>query len=125
MKYTPLVVILAVAMILIAGIVVDGDGKTQTVQQSLTIAEGAARAGTNAATGEAINGDVFTLNQAAAVAAAKNYIAASGATGEVHVEGDQVVVTIRLTYIPKVLGDFGFAPIPVQASASAKLVDRN
>ena len=125
MKYTPLVVILAVAMILIAGVVVDGDGKTQTVQQSLTIAEGAARAGTNAATGDAINGDAFTLDQAAAVAAAKNYIAAAGATGEVHVEADQVVVTVHLTYIPKVLGDFGFGPIPVQASASAKLVDRN
>ncbi|WP_308465217.1 hypothetical protein [Rathayibacter soli] len=125
MKYTPLVLILAVAMILIAGIVVDGDGKTQTVQQSLTIAEGAARAGTNAAAGNAINGDAFTLSQPAAINAANNYIAAAGATGETRIEADQVIVTVHLTYTPKVLSSFGFGPIPVQATASAKLVDHN
>lgn len=125
MKYTPLVLILAIAMIVIAGIVVDGDGKTQTVQQSLTIAEGAARAGTNAATGNAIDGDAFTLSQSAALIAANNYITAAGATGTAHIEGDQVVVTVHLTYTPKILDDFGFGPMSVQASASAKLVDHN
>lgn len=110
---------------LIAGIVVDGDGKTQTVQQSLTIAEGAARAGTNAVTGNAINGDAFTLSQVAAVTAANHYVATAGATGDARIDDDQIVVTVHLTYTPKILTGFGFGPIPVQATASAKLVDHN
>jgi hypothetical protein len=125
MKYTPLVVILAVAMMLIAGIVVDGDGKTQTMQQSLSIAEGAARAGTNAATGAAINGDAFTLSPAAAVTAADHYIAAAGATGHARIDDGQVIATVHLTYTPKILSGFGFAPMPVKATASAQLVDHN
>ncbi|RZK81111.1 MAG: hypothetical protein EOO66_29110, partial [Methylobacterium sp.] len=119
MKYTPLIVVLAAALMLIAGIVVDGDGKTQAVQQSLTVAEGAARAGTNAATGNAVNGDAFTLSSAAAVNAANNYIAASGARGEARIQGDQVVVTVQMTYTPKILGTFGIGPLPVLASAAA------
>lgn len=125
MKYTPLIVVLAAALMLIAGIVVDGDGKTQAVQQSLTVAEGAARAGTNAATGNAVNGDAFTLSSTAAVNAANNYISASGARGEARIQGDQVVVTVQMTYTPKILGTFGIGPLPVEASAAARLVDGN
>lgn len=125
MKYTPLIVVLAAALMLIAGIVVDGDGKTQAVQQSLTVAEGAARAGTNAATGNAVNGDAFTLSSTAAVNAANNYISASGARGEARIQGDQVVVTVQMTYTPKILGTFGIGPLPVRASAAARLVDGN
>ena len=51
MKYIPMWLGFFVALIIIAGIVVDGQGKTQTFQQALTVAQSAARAGTNAATG--------------------------------------------------------------------------
>lgn len=125
MKYIPLVLILAVAMVIIAGVVVDGDGKTQSVQQALTIAQGAARAGTNAATGDAVNGDAFSLSPEAAINAAQKYIHDAAATGTVHVSGDQVIVTVDLTYSPKILGDFGFGPMPVQATAAAELIDQN
>lgn len=125
MKYIPLVLILAVAMVIIAGVVVDGDGKTQTLQQALTIAQGAARAGTNAATGDAINGDAFNLSPIAAADAAQNYIHEAAATGTARVVGDQVVVTVDLTYTPKILGDFGFGPLPVHATAAAELIDQN
>lgn len=117
--------IIAIAMVIIAGVVVDGDGKTQTVQQALTIAQGAARAGTNAATGNAINGDAFDLSPTAAVTAAQNYIQEAGATGNAHIAANQVVVNVNLTYQPKILDDFGFGTMPVQATASAELVDRN
>lgn len=124
-KYIPLVLILAVAMVLIAGVVVDGDGKTKYIQQALTIAQGAARAGTNAATGNAVNGDGFDLSSVAAVNAAENYIHDAAATGTVRVVRDQVIVTVDLTYIPKILGDFGFGPMAVQATAAAELIDHN
>ena len=125
MKYIPLVLILAVGMVIIAGVVVDGDGKTQSLQQALTIAQGAARAGTNAATGDAINGDAFNLSPIAAVNAAENYIQDTAATGTARVVGDQVDVTVDLTYTPKILGDFGFGPMPVRATAAAELIDQN
>ena len=125
MKYIPLVLILAIAMVIIAGVVVDGDGKTQSLQQALTIAQGAARAGTNAATGNAVNGDVFNLSPVAAVNAAQNYIHDAAATGTARVDGDQVIVTVDLIYTPKILGDFGFGPMRVQATAAAELIDQN
>lgn len=125
MKYIPLSLIVVVAMVIIAGVIVDGDGKTNTVQQALTIAQGASRAGTNAATGNAVNGDAFNLSPIAAVNAAQSYITEAGATGTAHIAGDQVVVTVDMTYKPKILGDFGFPDMPVQASASAELVDHN
>jgi hypothetical protein len=124
-KYIPLVLILAIAMVIIAGVVVDGDGKTQSLQQALTIAQGAARAGTNAATGNAVNGDVFNLSSVAAVNAAENYIHVAAATGTVRVAGDRVIVTVDLTYTPKILGDFGFGPMAVRATAAAELIDQN
>ena len=125
MKYTPMIVILAIALLLIAGIAVDGSGKSQAVQQSLTIAEGASRSGTNAATGNAVEGDAFTLSSSTAVTAAMNYVRAAGATGEAHIDDNQVVVTVDTTYTPKILGTFGFGPMPVHATASARLVDHN
>jgi hypothetical protein len=125
MKYTPMIVVFAIALMVIAGIAVDGAGKTQTVQQSLTIAEGAARAGTNAATGNAVNGDAFTLSSVAAANAANNYIATSGATGDAIVRDNQVIVTVKMTYTTKILGIIGISTLPAQASAAARLVDRN
>jgi hypothetical protein len=124
-KYIPLVLIIAVGMVIIAGVVVDGDGKTQSLQQALTIAQGAARAGTNAATGDAVNGDAFNLSPVAAVNAAENYIHDTAASGTARVVGDQVVVTVDLTYTPKILGDFGFGRMPVHATAAAELIDQN
>jgi hypothetical protein len=124
-KYIPLVLILAIAMVIIAGVVVDGDGKTQSLQQALTIAQGAARAGTNAATGNAVNGDAFNLSPVVAANAAENYIHDAAATGTARVAGHQVIVTVDLTYTPKILGDFGFGPMAVHATAAAKLIDQN
>jgi hypothetical protein len=64
MKFIPMMVILAIAMMAIGGGGGGGgavvDGKTQTLQRALTIAQGAARAGTNAATGNSVNEDAPT-----------------------------------------------------------------
>ena len=123
MKFIPMMVILAIAMMVIGGAVVDGDGKTQTLQQALTIAQGAARAGTNAATGNSVNGDAFNLSPDAAVTAAENYINAAGVHGSASIIDNQVYVTVEQTYTPNILGGFGVGPMPVHATASARLVD--
>lgn len=123
MKYIPMWLGFFVALIIIAGIVVDGQGKTQTFQQALTVAQSAARAGTNAATGNSVNGDAFNLSIPAAVDAAENYITAAGATGTVTVNGNEVFVTVDMTYTPRILGSIGLGPLPVQATGSAVLID--
>ena len=121
MKFVPMWLGFFVALIFIAGIVVDGQGKTQTFQQALTVAQSAARAGTNAATGTSVNGDAFDLSIPAAVSAAENYIPAAGATGTVTVNGNEVFVTVDMAYTPRILWMIG--PLPVQATGSAALID--
>lgn len=121
MKFVPMWLGFLVALIFIAGIVVDGQGKTQTFQQALTVAQSAARAGTNAATGTSVNGDAFDLSIPAAVSAAENYITAAGATGTVTVNGNEVFVTVDMAYTPRILWMIG--PLPVQATGSAALID--
>ncbi|WP_282837317.1 hypothetical protein [Microbacterium flavum] len=121
MKFVPMWLGFFVALIFIAGIVVDGQGKTQTFQQALTVAQSAARAGTNAATGTSVNGDAFDLSIPAAVSAAENYITAAGATGAVTVNDNEVFVTVDMAYTPRILWMIG--PLPVQAIGSAALID--
>lgn len=121
MKFVPMWLGFFVALIFIAGIVVDGQGKTQTFQEALTVAQSAARAGTNAATGTSVNGDAFDLSIPAAVSAAENYITAAGATGAVTVNGNEVFVTVDMAYTPRILWMIG--PLPVQATGSAALID--
>lgn len=121
MKFVPMWLGFFVALIFIAGIVVDGQGKTQTFQEALTVAQSAARAGTNAATGTSVNGDAFDLSIPAAVSAAENYITAAGATGTVTVNGNEVFVTVDMAYTPRILWMIG--PLPVQATGSAALID--
>ncbi|CAM5534436.1 hypothetical protein [Leifsonia shinshuensis] len=125
MKFFPMMIILAVALMAVAGVVVDGDGKTQAVQQSLTVAQGAARAGTNAATGYAVDGDAFTLSTGMAVTAANNYIRAAGAQGSAQVVNNQVVVTVETTYRTKFLSLIGIGQLTASANAAARLVDHN
>lgn len=120
MKFAPLFVISFLTMVLIMGFVVDGGGKTQTLQQATTIAQSAARAGTNAATGSSISGDAFDLSPRMAAAAARSYLATAGVTGTVRVNGDVVTVTVEMKYSPRILEMVG--DLTVHATGSARLI---
>lgn len=125
MKYIPMMTIFAIALMLIAGLVVDGDGKINAAQNSVSIAQGAARAGTNAATGAAVNGDAFDLSGSAAVNAANNFITAAGATGNAELVNNQVVAHVTETYTTVFLPIIGINTLTASATASARLVDQN
>lgn len=125
MKYIPLGILFAIALMIIAGVVVDGAGKLNAAQDALTIAQGASRAGTNAATGTAINGDAFNLSAPAAITAADNFIAESGTTGSAQLENNQVVVTVHKNYSTIFLRIIGIDTLTANATASATLVDQN
>lgn len=126
MKQFPLILGMAFALIIIAAFVIDQGGEINTQQQAQTVAQGAARAGTNAASGNAIAGDAFDLAGATAVTAAQNYIAAAGPqyTGTVQLEGQEIVVTVRTTYQTKLAYWVGVSQLPASGTAAARLIDR-
>lgn len=123
MKFLPMYAVgLLILLGFCTGLVVDGGGQVQTLQQAMTIAQSAARAGTNAATGSSVNGDAFDLSSQMAATAAQNYLASADVAGTVAVAGDTVTVTVEMTYTPRILGSYGLPPIPVEATGSARLI---
>lgn len=125
MKYIPYVLIVAIALIVFTGFVVDEGGRIQTSQEALTIAQGAARAGTNAAGGTAVNGDAFELSGQTAIQAAQNYIASAGdgVTGTATIDNNQVVVHVTETYKTKLSYIVGITQLKAVGVASARLID--
>ena len=127
MKYIPYTLIVAIALIIFTGFVVDQGGQIEARQEAVTIAQGAARAGTNAINGNAVNGDAFQLAGSTAIAAAQNYIAAAGAdtTGAVQLRAGVIVVTVHRTYRTRLSGWLGITQIDAVGTAAARLIDGN
>ena len=127
MKYIPFTAIVMIAIVIFAGFVVDGGGQVQARQQSITTAQAAARSGTNAAGGNAIDGDAFSLSPGAAINAAQGYIAAAGpdVTGSAAIDGQRIIVNVTTTYPTKLLSIIGITQLTGSATASARLVDAN
>lgn len=87
------------AMIMVAGLVVDGGQKAAAMNRAETLAAGAARAAANAGAGGTLgSGTDETLAAEQARTAAKTYLAAdgSGVRSTVRVNGNQVVVQTQI-----------------------------
>ena len=101
---TAFVVIFTLALLLMAGLVLDGGLALATKVQAIDDAQAAARAGAQAidiptyrASGQ------ITLDPAQAAADAERYLAAAGHTGTVSVNGEQVTVTVTITEPTQIL----------------------
>ena len=101
---TAFVVIFTLALVLMAGLVLDGGLALAAKVQAIDDAQAAARAGAQAidiptyrASGQ------ITLDPAQAAADAKRYLAAAGHTGTVSVNGEQVTVTVTITQPTQIL----------------------
>ena len=101
---TAFVVIFTLALLLMAGLVLDGGLALATKVQAIDDAQAAARAGAQAidiptyrASGQ------ITLDPAQAAADAERYLAAAGHTGTVSVNGKQVTVTVTITEPTQIL----------------------
>ena len=125
MKYIPYTLIVAIALIVFTGFIVDQGGQIEARQEAITIAQGAARAGTDAINGNAVNGDAFQLAAPTAIAAARSYIAAAGpdTTGTVQLRDRTVVVTVHRTYRTRLSGWIGITEIDAEGTAGARLID--
>ena len=101
---TAFVVIFTLALLLMAGLVLDGGLALAAKVQAIDDAQAAARAGAQAidiptyrASGQ------ITLDPAQATADAQRYLAAAGHTGTVSVNGEQVTVTVTITQATQIL----------------------
>jgi hypothetical protein len=117
---TAFVVIFTFALIVMAGLVLDGGLVLSAKVQAIDDAQAAARAGAQAidiptyrATGQ------ITLDPAQATADAEHYLAAAGRTGTVQVNGEQVTVTVTITQPTQILDLVGINGITETGSGTA------
>ena len=117
---TAFVVIFTLALLLMAGLVLDGGLALAAKVQAIDDAQAAARAGAQAidiptyrASGQ------ITLDPAQATADAEHYLAAAGHTGTVSVNGEQVTVTVTITQPTQILSLAGIDHLTETGTGSA------
>lgn len=119
-QVTVFVVGIMVALLLLAGLVVDGGDVLAARQMAIDNAEAAARAGAQAISISSYrsSGEVV-LDPAAAESAADSYLRGVGDQGTVTVSGDTVTVTVRLRQPLAILSIVGIASLTVTGTGSA------
>ena len=117
---TAFVVIFTLALLVMAGLVLDGGLALSAKVQAIDGAQAAARAGAQAidiplyrSTGQ------ITLDPTQAAADAEAYLAQSGHTGTVTVNGEQVTVTVTISQPTQLLSLVGVTHITVSGSGTA------
>ncbi len=123
---TAFVVIFTVALLVMAGLVLDGGLALSAKVRAIDDAQAAARAGA-----QAINIALYrstgqiTLDPAEASADAEQYLAQAGQSGTVTVNGDQVTVTITVTQPTQLLPLAGIHHLTVSGSGTATAEQAN
>ena len=120
---TAFVVVLTVALLAVAGLVVDGGLLLAAHRRAFNEAEAAARAGAQAVDIDALRarGDV-ALDPSEAERRARDYLAAIDREGTVQVHGDTVRVQVRFRHELVLLGAFGLSTQTVDGDGTARAV---
>lgn len=122
---TIFVVLWAVALLAVAGLVIDGGYALAAHRKAMNVAEQAARTGADAlSTGALRDGDVRVAS-ARAAGAAQSYLAQVGSSGRVRVNGGEVTVTVTDSSDTTILSAVGIGSLPVKASATALSIDED
>jgi hypothetical protein len=120
---TAFVVITTMALLFIAGLVIDGGLLLTTQRQAINEAEHAARAGAQALSEDALRATgAHLLDPVAAASAAQTYLARIGRTGTVAVSADRVSVTVEIPHRLLILGLAGLRTVTVTGQAQARNV---
>jgi Flp pilus assembly protein TadG len=120
---TAFVVIITVALLFVAGLVIDGGFLLTTKRQAINVAEQAARAGAQGLAVEQIRtSGAHTLDSARAAASAQDYLATAGREGTVTVHPDRVEVTVTIPRRLVILGLGGQGEVTVTGTAVARNV---
>ncbi len=120
-QVTAFVAVFALALMFLAGLVLDGGHVLAARRRAINEAEGAARAGaaTLAVDTYRTSGTVL-LDPARAGAAARAYLAQTGHGGEVAVSGDRVTVVVRFDQPLQILGLGGLGAQTVTGRGQAR-----
>jgi Putative Flp pilus-assembly TadE/G-like len=118
-------VVLALGLLAMTGLVVDGGAKLTAQRRANNLAEQAARAGAEVVDVAALRtGTEVKINPTAASAAARAYLAAAGQpTGQVVVRGDSIDVTVTRQQPTAILGLLGVRELSVTGHGSAQLLE--
>jgi Flp pilus assembly protein TadG len=122
-QITAFVAVMVAALLLCAGLVIDGGLTLAAKVRAADEAQAAARAGAeeiDLATYRASGAVV--LDPIQATQAAERYLASTGDSGQVAVARDTVTVTVQATQATQILGIAGLHTFTVSASASASAV---
>jgi hypothetical protein len=122
-QLTLFVVLATVALLVLAGLVVDGGYVLAARRRAIDEANGAARAGAEALAPAAYRGvGAVVLDDDAATAAAQDYLAAAGHTGVVVVEEDRVSVSLSFAQPTTLLRIIGIDDVSVSGRGQARSV---
>ncbi|AFR34596.1 Tad domain-containing protein [Arthrobacter sp. Rue61a] len=119
---TPFILILAVGLLIMVGLVVDGGGQVNAKDQANSVAQSAARAAVVNISDA--TGGTPVIDTASAQAAAQTYIAAAGKTGTVTINGNNVTVTVTSNYQTVFLSLAGINTLTGSATSTAQLAQR-
>lgn len=121
---TLMLLVLFIALIALAGIVIDGGAKLDQAENANAIAQEAARAcAGNVDQANAYANGSFTVDQAQAIAAAQQYLASAGYRGTVTAPTPGTIqVTVTVTAPTRVLSIIGIDSMTSTGSATASLV---
>jgi Flp pilus assembly protein TadG len=120
-----MLIVLFVALLALAGIVVDGGAKLTADENATAVAQEAARAGaTTVDVSRAYASGVFEVDPAQAVAAARQYLTGAGYRDfTVSSDGDQAItVRVTVTERTRFLSLIGIRAFSTTRSATAQLV---
>jgi hypothetical protein len=122
-QVTAFVVIIVVALLALGGLVIDGGNALAAKRRAIDDADGAARAGAQALdparyrTSGALEPVAPRAEQAALA-----YLSRAGHNGEVHVDGDQIIVTVVIDQPTSLLRIVGVRSMSVTGTGRARLI---
>lgn len=120
-QVTAFVVTMTAALLLMAGLVLDGGETLAAQRQAINEAEAAARAGAQAIDLPTYRaGGPFQLNPAQARADALAYLAATGHPGDVTITANQINVVVHITVPMRILGLAGLGSRTVTGRGTAQ-----
>ncbi|MDF5759053.1 pilus assembly protein TadG-related protein [Spongiactinospora sp. TRM90649] len=120
---TAFAVVIALALLVCAGLVVDGGAKIQAHREAHATAEEAARAGAGQIDVRRAYADGrVEVDGATALSAARAYLSSGGHSGRVTLSGGQAVqVTVTVSRPTRLLSLIGIASVTTTASATARM----
>lgn len=118
-------VLFTVALLTVAGVVIDSGYAMASKRTAMHQAEQAARVGADALNRGALRDGVTQVDPGRAQSKAQDYLASVGATGTVTVDGGEVTVTVTGEQDTKILSAVGIGSIPFKATATGLSINED